>query len=99
MSGTSRAWHSFAYVCVIGRVFPAHILGWPIGYGSRYSASREDFLNIVTVKEGSAIVLIRLRCGFDVVMGEKGNLKLRKKRRTYLLDKTFCESVSLSCGC
>ena len=47
------------------------MFGWPVGYGSRYSASWESFLNIVTVKEGSAIVLIRLRCGFDVVMGNK----------------------------
>ena len=74
-----------------GRVLADHIPGWPVGYCSRYEALWEVFLYIVTVKEESAIVLIRMRWGDW--RGRGVELKLRKKRSTDLLDKTFCERV------
>jgi len=59
MSGTSRAWHSFAYVGVMGRVFPDHIWGCPGGYASLLlaGASWEVFRNIFAATRGTSAML------------------------------------------
>jgi len=80
MSGTSRAWQSFAYVGVIGRVFPAHSWGCPAGYAtlSEMGASWEVLRNVFTATRGESAMLVDslgkewMRLKVDLNRMEKG---------------------------